>query len=79
MAIHYLRHVFGPNFRVPDVIGVDKDDGALLVAAGAGITEYGGRRYPAPIYLFLEGRQQLTAALRAAASFAGGGAHEDVA
>ena len=79
MTLDYLRHVFELYPRVPDVIRIDEDDGTLLVAAGAGVTKHGGRPHTVPVHLCLEGFEKLTTAPGAAAFFAGGGAHEDLA
>jgi hypothetical protein len=41
MTLDYLRHVFKLYPRIPDVVWIDEDDGTLLVATGAGVTEHG--------------------------------------
>ena len=79
MALHYLRHVFRLHARVPDIVWIDKDDRTFLVATGAGVAEHCGRPYATPVHLLFEGFEKFTTALGAAASFAGGGAHEDLA
>jgi hypothetical protein len=79
MSLHYLRHVFRLHARIPDIVWIDKDDRTFLVATGAGIAEHGGRRYATPVHLLFEGFEKFTTALGAAASFAGSGAHEDLA
>ena len=79
MAFHYLRHVFGLDSRVPNVVGIDKHDRALFVAAGAGVAEHGGWPKASPVHLIFEGFEEFTAAPGAAASFAGRGAHKDLA
>jgi hypothetical protein len=79
MTLDYLRHVFEPYSRIPEIVWIDKDDGALLVAAGAGVAEYGGGRYAAPVHLFPESVEQLAATSGAAAPLAWCGAHEDLA
>ena len=79
MAFHYLRHVFGLDMRVPDIVGVDKYDRALFVAASAGVAEHGGRTEAPPVHLILEGFEEFTATPGAATSFARRGAHEDLA
>jgi hypothetical protein len=79
MTLDYLRHVFEPYSRIPEVVWIDKDDGALLVATCTGVTEHCRGGNTALLHLFPEGFEKLTAAPSAAASFAGGGAHEDLA
>jgi hypothetical protein len=79
MTLHYLRHVFWFDPCVPHVVGVDKHDRTLLVAAGAGVAEHGGRGYAAPVHLFPESVEQLAATFGAAAPLAWCGAHEDLA
>jgi len=79
MAADDLRHVFQRYPGIPDVVWIDKDDGAFLVAAGTGVSEHGGRRDAAPVHLLLESLEQLAATLGAAAPLAGCGAHEDLA
>ena len=74
-----LGHVFQRYAGIPDVVGIDKDDRALLVAAGAGVAEHGGRGYAAPVHLFPERVEQLAATFGAAAPLAWCGAHEDLA
>ena len=54
MTLHYLRNVFRLDAGVPDVVGVDEDDGTLFVAAGAGVAEHGGWWYVPPFHLFPE-------------------------
>jgi hypothetical protein len=41
MTPDYHRHVSELYPRIPDVIRRDENDGTLLVAAGAGVTEHG--------------------------------------
>ena len=78
MASDDLGHVFQRDVRIPDVVGIDKDDGALLVAAGAGVAEHGGGRYAAPVHHFPESVEQLATAFGAAAPLAWCGANEDL-
>jgi hypothetical protein len=79
VTLHYLRHVFEPYSRVPDVLRIDKDDRALLVTAGADVTEHGGWRNAPPFHLVFESIEKLATAPGTAAPFARGGAHEDLA
>ena len=78
MATHYGRHFFRLHVGVPDVVGVDKNHGTFLMAAGAGVTEHGRRSYASPLDRFPEHVEKVTATLGAAASLAWGGAHEDL-
>ena len=78
MSLDYLRHVLGSNAGVPDVVGVDEDDRALVVAAGAGVAQHGGRREAAPLGLSPERLEELSAAFRAAASRPRRGANENL-
>ena len=73
-----LRHLLGSNARVPDVVRVDKDYRTFMVAAGAGIAQYGGGREPAPLDLSPEHLEEFGSALRAAAPLSWRGAHEDL-
>ena len=73
------RYVLGCNARVPHVVGVDEDDGTLMVAAGAGVAQHGGRREPAPLELRPERLEELSATFATTALFSRGGAHEDLA
>jgi hypothetical protein len=79
VPIYYLANVLRLYTRVPNVVGVDKDDGSFFVAAGTGVAEHGCRRYAAPVYLFPESFEQFGPALRTAAPFTRSGAHEDLA
>jgi len=54
VTLHYSGHVLGCNVGVPDVVGVDEDDRTFLVATGASIAEYGGRRDAVALDLVLE-------------------------
>jgi hypothetical protein len=54
MASDDLGHVFQRHARIPDVVWIDKNDGAFLVAAGAGVAEHGGRGYAAPVHFLPE-------------------------
>ncbi len=73
-----IGHVLGRYARVPDVIGIDEDHGALVVAAGARVAQHDVRREPAPLDLGPERLDELCPALFAAASLAGGSADEDL-
>ena len=54
MTLDDLWHVFQLDARVPDVVWIDEYYGTFLVAAGASVTEHGGRRSAPPLHLFLE-------------------------
>ena len=79
VALYYSGHVIGCYAGIPDVVGVDEDDGTFLVAAGADVAENGGRCYAAQLHLFAERLEQFASPLRAAASLARSGANEDLA
>src|SRR5215210_1910654 len=79
MTLHYSGHVLGCYTGVPDVVGVDEDDRPFLVAAGAGVAEHGGWRYAEHLNLVSEHLEEFAATLRAAATLARRGAHEDLA
>ena len=78
VALDDLGHVLGGYARVPDVVGVDKDHGALVVAAGARVAQHDVRGEPAALDLGPEQLDKLGPALLAAASLARGCAHEDL-
>ena len=78
VPLDYPRHVPGSDAGIPDVVGVDEDDGALVVTAGADVAQHGGGREPAPLDLGPESLDELSAAFRAAASLAWRGAHENL-
>ena len=79
MTLDDPGHIAGRNFCVPDVVGEDKDDRALLVAAGAGVSQDDGRRHAAALHLVPENVQEFVAALLAAAALPRGCADEDLA
>src|ERR671910_3092091 len=79
VTFHYFGHVLGCDAGIPDVVGVDEDDGTYFVAAGADVAEHGGRRYVAQLHLFPEQLEQFAAPLRTAAFLARCGANEDLA
>ena len=79
MTLYNLRHVLELDPRVPHVVGVDKHDWALFVAAGAGVAEYGVRPEAPPVNLIFKGFEEFTAAPGTAAPFTRSGAHEDLA
>jgi len=79
VPLDYPRHVPGSDLRVPDVVGIDEDDRALVVATGAGVAQHGGRREPAPLELRPERLEELSATFATTALFSRGGAHEDLA
>lgn len=78
MSPDYLRHVIEGNFRVPNVVGIDKDDRPFVMPPGASVPEHSSRRKTITFNLFPEPLKQFTAALFTAATFSGGGANKDL-
>jgi hypothetical protein len=79
MTFHYFRHVIELNSRIPYVVGIDKHDRTLFVAAGAGVAEHGGRPEAPPVHLIFERFEEFSATPGTAASFPRRSAHEDLA
>lgn len=78
VTFHYFGHVLRLYAGVPDVVGVDEDDGALVVAACTDVAQHRRGREPAPLDLRPERVEELVAAFGAAAPLSRGGAHEDM-
>ena len=57
VTIYDMRYVRERYAGVPDVVGEDEDDGALFVAAGAGVAQDRGRREAAALDLVPESLQ----------------------
>jgi hypothetical protein len=79
MTFHYPRHIPGLDSRIPYVVGIDKHDRALFVAAGAGVAEHGGRPEAPPVHLIFKRFEEFSATPGTATSFSRCGAHEDLA
>ena len=77
VPIDYLRHILQSNAGVPDVVGVDEDDRAIVVASGAGVAQHHGRRESMPLDLGPERPKEITAAFAAAAPLPRRSAHEN--
>ena len=72
------RYVLGCNARVAHVVGVDEDDGALVVAAAADVSKHSRGLESAALYLGPKRLEELASAFRAAPSLAWRGAHENL-
>jgi hypothetical protein len=54
MASDDLGHVFQRYARIPDVVWINKNDGAFLMASGAGVAEHEGGGNATPIHFLPE-------------------------
>jgi len=78
MPFDDLGYILWSDARVPDVVGVDEDDGALVVAAAADVSKHSRGLESAALYLGPKRLEELASAFRAAPSLAWRGAHENL-
>ncbi|CAN5541225.1 hypothetical protein BH24ACT20_BH24ACT20_16290 [soil metagenome] len=54
MPPHYLRHFIRGDLRIPDIVGVNKNDRPFVMASGASVTQNDRLRKPEALDFFPE-------------------------
>jgi hypothetical protein len=78
VPLDYLWHFLGRHPGIPDVVGIDEDDRALVVTPGTGVAQYRGRQESAPLELHPERLDQVGATFGTAAPLPRGSAHKNL-